>query len=97
MTLSLRATLLSLFIGLLGGLSALKVHAQAPQAPEIAARAYLLVDVTAQQVLAELDADKPIEPASLTKLMTAWLAHVHRPQNASARGRPHQRHDRAVG
>jgi serine-type D-Ala-D-Ala carboxypeptidase (penicillin-binding protein 5/6) len=73
MTLSLRATLLSLFIGLLGGLSALQVHAQAPQAPEIAARAYLLVDVTAQQVLAELDADKPIEPASLTKLMTAYV------------------------
>jgi D-alanyl-D-alanine carboxypeptidase (penicillin-binding protein 5/6) len=73
MTLSLRATLLSLFIGLLGGLNALQAHAQAPQAPEIAARAYLLVDVTAQQVLAELDADKPIEPASLTKLMTAYV------------------------
>jgi D-alanyl-D-alanine carboxypeptidase (penicillin-binding protein 5/6) len=73
MTLSLRATLLSLFIGLLGGLNALPAHAQAPQVPEIAARAYLLVDVTAQQVLAELDADKPIEPASLTKLMTAYV------------------------
>jgi D-alanyl-D-alanine carboxypeptidase (penicillin-binding protein 5/6) len=73
MTLSLRASLLSLFIGLLGGLNALPAHAQAPQVPEIAARAYLLVDVTAQQVLAELDADKPIEPASLTKLMTAYV------------------------
>jgi D-alanyl-D-alanine carboxypeptidase (penicillin-binding protein 5/6) len=73
MTLSLRASLLSLFIGLLGGLNALQAHAQAPQVPEIAARAYLLVDVTAQQVLAELDADKPIEPASLTKLMTAYV------------------------
>ena len=41
--------------------------------PEIAARAYLLVDLTAQQTLAELDADKPIEPASLTKLMTAYI------------------------
>ena len=73
MTLSLRATILSLFIGLLSGLSALQARAQAPQVPEIAARAYLLVDVTAQQVLAELDADKPIEPASLTKLMTAYV------------------------
>lgn len=73
MTLSVRASLLSLFIGLLGGLNALQAHAQAPQVPEIAARAYLLVDVTAQQVLAELDADKPIEPASLTKLMTAYV------------------------
>ncbi len=73
MTLPLRASLLQLFFGLLGVLSAFQVHAQAPQVPEIAARAYLLVDVTAQQVLAELDADKPIEPASLTKLMTAYV------------------------
>ena len=50
-----------------------RVGAQAPQPPEIAARAYLLIDVTAQQVLAEMDADKPVEPASLTKLMTAYL------------------------
>jgi D-alanyl-D-alanine carboxypeptidase (penicillin-binding protein 5/6) len=46
---------------------------QAPQPPEIAARAYLLIDVTANQVLTELDADKPVEPASLTKLMSAYL------------------------
>ena len=47
--------------------------AQAPQGPEIAARAYLLVDVTANQVLLEKDADMPVEPASLTKLMTGYL------------------------
>ncbi|HQR87077.1 MAG TPA: D-alanyl-D-alanine carboxypeptidase family protein [Limnohabitans sp.] len=51
----------------------LQAQAQVPQPPEIAARAYLLVDLTAQQTLAELDADKPIEPASLTKLMTAYI------------------------
>jgi len=50
-----------------------RVLAQMPQPPEIAARAYLLIDVTAQQVLTELDADKPVEPASLTKLMSAYL------------------------
>ncbi len=50
-----------------------QAQAQVPQPPEIAARAYLLVDLTAQQTLAELDADKPIEPASLTKLMTAYI------------------------
>ena len=64
----------SVFLGLLMGLAcALQAQAQVPQPPEIAARAYLLVDVTAQQVLAELDADRPIEPASLTKLMTAYI------------------------
>ena len=48
-------------------------HAQTPQPPEVAARAYLLMDVTASQVLAQKEADTPVEPASLTKLMTAYL------------------------
>ncbi|MFM6986791.1 MAG: D-alanyl-D-alanine carboxypeptidase family protein [Hydrogenophaga sp.] len=47
--------------------------AQMPQPPEVAARAYLLMDVTAGQVLASKDPDQPVEPASLTKLMTAYL------------------------
>jgi D-alanyl-D-alanine carboxypeptidase (penicillin-binding protein 5/6) len=70
MKLSLRALLL---LGLAAVLSVGQAQAQMPQPPEVAARAYLLVDVTANQVLAELDADKPIEPASLTKLMSAYL------------------------
>jgi len=70
MTRNLRAAFVAGLMGLFAGFSA---HAQAPQPPEIAARAYLLVDLTAQQTLAELDADKPIEPASLTKLMSAYL------------------------
>ena len=49
------------------------VSAQTLQAPEVAARAYLLLDVTANQMLAEKDIDLPVEPASLTKLMTAYL------------------------
>lgn len=49
------------------------VAAQSPVAPEIAARSYLLLDVTANQLLAEKDIDVPVEPASLTKLMTAYL------------------------
>ncbi len=48
-------------------------HAQVPQPPEVAARAYLLLDVTANQMLAQKDIDMPVEPASLTKLMTAYL------------------------
>ncbi len=51
----------------------LSVGAQAPQPPEIAARSYLLLDITSGQVLAEKDADSSVEPASLTKLMTAYL------------------------
>jgi D-alanyl-D-alanine carboxypeptidase (penicillin-binding protein 5/6) len=52
---------------------ALTTAAQTPQAPEIAARSYLLLDVTANQILAQKDIDMPVEPASLTKLMTAYL------------------------
>ncbi len=47
--------------------------AQAPQPPEIAAKSYLLLDVTSGQMLASKDIDAPVEPASLTKLMTAYL------------------------
>lgn len=51
----------------------LAAAAQAPQAPEVAAKSYLLMDVSANQVLAARDPDSPVEPASLTKLMTAYL------------------------
>ncbi len=49
------------------------VAAQTPQPPEVAARAYLLLDLTAGQILAAKDIDTPVEPASLTKLMSAYL------------------------
>ncbi len=42
-------------------------------APEVAANAYLLIDVTANQILASKNIDAPIEPASLTKLMSAYV------------------------
>jgi D-alanyl-D-alanine carboxypeptidase (penicillin-binding protein 5/6) len=51
----------------------LAVHAQAPQPPEMAARSYLLLDMASGQVLAERNADAPADPASLTKLMTAYV------------------------
>lgn len=51
----------------------LPAAAQMPTPPEIAARAYILVDVTSGQVLAAKDPEQPVEPASLTKLMTAYL------------------------
>jgi D-alanyl-D-alanine carboxypeptidase (penicillin-binding protein 5/6) len=47
--------------------------AQTPQPPEIAARHYILLDLNSQQVLAEREADVQADPASLTKLMTAYL------------------------
>ncbi|MBX3635349.1 MAG: D-alanyl-D-alanine carboxypeptidase [Rubrivivax sp.] len=65
--------ILSLLIAAVLSVAALPAAAQAPQPPEIAARQYLLIDLTSGQVLAERDADAQAEPASLTKLMTAYL------------------------
>ena len=48
-------------------------YGQMPQPPELAAKAYLLIDVTANQVLAAKEPDMAVEPASLTKLMAAYL------------------------
>lgn len=61
------------FFAMLAACVVLSAAAQTPQAPEIAARSYLLMDVTANQILAQKDIDTPVEPASLTKLMTAYL------------------------
>lgn len=46
--------------------------AQVP-APVLAARAWLLMDVAAGQTLASQNAEDRVEPASLTKLMTAYI------------------------
>ena len=56
-----------------GSLALPLARAQSPQPPEVAARAYLLLDVTSGQILASKDADQAVEPESLTKLMTAYL------------------------
>ena len=63
----------SLFALLLVIASMASALAQAPQAPELAARNFWLLDVNSDQVLAERAADVRADPASLTKLMTAWL------------------------
>lgn len=43
------------------------------QPPEVAARAFILQDLGSKLTLAARNADQPVEPASLTKLMTAYL------------------------
>lgn len=65
---------------LLLGLFALPVAAQQsqfftppPQALSVAAKSYILTDFQSGQALVSRDADERIEPASLTKLMTAYV------------------------
>lgn len=44
-----------------------------PPAPEVAAKSYILTDFYSGQTLIQQNADMRIEPASLTKLMTAYI------------------------
>jgi serine-type D-Ala-D-Ala carboxypeptidase (penicillin-binding protein 5/6) len=49
------------------------VAAQAVPPPEVAAKSYVVLDLTTHQTLAERNADVSADPASLTKLMTAYI------------------------
>lgn len=44
-----------------------------PQAPTVAAKSWLLLDYSTGQALASYNPDERVEPASLTKLMTAYV------------------------
>ena len=66
-------TLFALLLAAATALAYSVTQAQALQPPEMAARQYLLMDLTTNQVLAERDADVATDPASLTKLMTAYI------------------------
>ena len=63
----------ALVMGLSSAALVAQAQVQTPQPPEIAARTYMLVDITANQILAAKDIDAPVEQASLTKLMTGYL------------------------
>ena len=65
-----------LLLAVLGCCLTISAWAQipAPPAPAVEAKAWLLLDVNSGQVLASHQANDRFEPASLTKLMTAYLA-----------------------
>ncbi len=44
-----------------------------PPSPDIVGKAYVLMDANSGTILAEKDADKAVEPASLTKMMTMYV------------------------
>ncbi len=73
----LRRALSALLLGTSLGLAALTGPAAAQSAsvppPDIAARSWFLFDVTTNTVLYSQTPDKRVEPASLTKLMTAYV------------------------
>ncbi len=65
--------LFAVLISLSLALAAPFAQANEPTPPALAARAWLLYDVGSGQVLTAQGADDRIEPASLTKLMTAYV------------------------
>jgi D-alanyl-D-alanine carboxypeptidase (penicillin-binding protein 5/6) len=44
-----------------------------PAAPQLGAESYLLMDFNSGRILVEQNADLPVEPASITKLMTSYV------------------------
>lgn len=73
MVIRMRNTLI-LFVFLFGYLtSAIAAPSLIPAPPRVNAKAYMLMDHHSGHILAEHNADKQIEPASLTKLMTTYV------------------------
>ncbi len=44
-----------------------------PRAPDIAAKSYILMDYNSGKIIAQKNADMPVAPASITKVMTAFV------------------------
>ncbi len=61
---------LSLFV-----LSAYAAVTPVPSPPKLAAKSFLLIDANSGRILAEKNIDKKVEPASITKLMTAYVVY----------------------
>jgi len=46
-----------------------------PSPPELAAKSFLLIDFNSGRVIAEKNVTQKIEPASITKMMTAYVVY----------------------
>jgi len=66
------ARLWTILLATLVAASSFAAEIPIPAAPQIGARSYMLMDFSSNRVLVEEAADEPVEPASLTKLMTAY-------------------------
>lgn len=76
------AALCSAVLVSVGAMTSMPANAQAipqpqtiiPAAPQLAASSWILMDANSGHILAQNNADERLPPASLTKLMTAYLA-----------------------
>ncbi|BAP43280.1 D-alanyl-D-alanine carboxypeptidase [Pseudomonas sp. 21LCFQ02] len=65
---------LCLLVPLMIAPTAWAVEQMTPAAPQLAAKSYVLMDAASGNVLVESNGDQRLPPASLTKLMTAYIA-----------------------
>jgi len=75
MRLNSSKTFLLLISSLLFSLTANAAMTPVPSPPRLAAKSYLLIDINSGRILAEKNIDAAIEPASITKLMTAYIVY----------------------
>ena len=64
------------FLALLLVCVSLSVLAAAPQPPAVIGKAWMVGDLSSGQLLASQKSDERFEPASLTKLMTAYVVFI---------------------
>jgi serine-type D-Ala-D-Ala carboxypeptidase (penicillin-binding protein 5/6) len=60
---------------LLSSMISVAQAAPVPSPPKLAAKSFLLIDFNSGRILAEKNIDKKVEPASITKLMTAYVVY----------------------
>ncbi|MDH5394111.1 MAG: D-alanyl-D-alanine carboxypeptidase [Gammaproteobacteria bacterium] len=71
MTLIKNSLILSLMCFVFSAHAAIPV----PAAPKLSAKSFLLIDINSDTVLAQKKIDRSIEPASITKMMTAYVVY----------------------
>lgn len=71
--LTLKARYLGTGLGLLVAVSSCVYAAETPVAPQIDARAFVLMDYDSGKILASSNPDERLDPASLTKIMTSYV------------------------
>ena len=77
MMISMRAVLVRIFTSLIligSGLATVSAQVPIPAPPAIGASSYILVDFHSRDVVAERESQLAVEPASITKLMTSYVA-----------------------
>jgi serine-type D-Ala-D-Ala carboxypeptidase (penicillin-binding protein 5/6) len=58
---------------ILASASAAAIPTVVPEAPQIAAKAYILMDYNSGKIIAENNSDEKLHPASLTKMLTSYV------------------------